>query len=152
MSGRQDALAEQCPVSVQVLTGWPDKHGRVDLVSCKKWLVQCTILYTLTLDKSSFTRYQKHRPTYNYDSLYSSQLLADKGLYMKKWERKKFGFFMGGSKPIFVINYGVCINTQIHHWYWCFALRSLNFLGPMNVRTDDGPHTKPLPLTQLRAL
>ena len=31
-------------------------------------------------------------------------------------------------------------------------LRSLNYLDPMYVRTDDSPHTKPLPLTQLRAL
>ena len=36
--------------------------------------------------------------------------------------------------------------------YLCFALRSLNYLDPMYVRMDASPHTKPLHLTQLRAL
>ena len=36
-------------------TTWPDKHGRVFLVPCKKWLVQCRLLYVRTMDKSLFT-------------------------------------------------------------------------------------------------
>ena len=34
----------------------PDKHDRVFLASCRKWLVQCTLLYTRTLDKLQGTR------------------------------------------------------------------------------------------------
>ena len=38
---------------------------------------------------------------------------------------------------------------SIDHWFWCFALRSLNYLDPVYVRTDDWIHSKPLPLPQL---
>ena len=31
-------------------TGWPVIHGRVFLVLCTKWLVQCTLLYKCTLE------------------------------------------------------------------------------------------------------
>ena len=41
-------------------TGWPVKHGRVFLVPCKKWLVQCTLLHTCTLDKSLLKGTRKH--------------------------------------------------------------------------------------------
>ena len=41
------------------LTG---KHSRVFLLPCKKSLVQCTLLYTSTLDKSLIARCQKTRP------------------------------------------------------------------------------------------
>ena len=34
----------------------PDKHDRVFLASCRKWLVQCTLLYTRTLKKLQCTR------------------------------------------------------------------------------------------------
>ena len=42
----------------------PVKHGRVFLVPCKKWLVYT--LYTRTLDKSCFSRYQKHTVMFNW--------------------------------------------------------------------------------------
>ena len=38
----------------------PDKHDRVFLVPCEKWLFQCTILYMFTLKKSILPRYQKY--------------------------------------------------------------------------------------------
>ena len=41
-------------------TGWPDIHVRLFMVPCKKRLVQCTLLYTRTLDKALLTRSQKH--------------------------------------------------------------------------------------------
>ena len=47
-------------------TVWPVKQGRVFLVPCKKGLVQCTLLYKCTLDKSLFTRYQKHMAMFNW--------------------------------------------------------------------------------------
>ena len=37
----------------------PDKHGRVFLVPCKKWLIQCTLQCTRTLYKSLFTNTRK---------------------------------------------------------------------------------------------
>ena len=59
-------------------TGWPIKHGREFLVSRKKWLFLCMLLYTCTLDKSLILRYQKkkhltvHHVAYNcfYLSIY----------------------------------------------------------------------------------
>ena len=42
-------------------TGRPVNHGRVFLVPSKKWLVQCTLLYMCTLDKSLLSRYQKKK-------------------------------------------------------------------------------------------
>ena len=47
-----------------VCTTRPDK--RVFLVPCKTWLVQLTILYRSTLDKSLFTRYNKHTAMFNW--------------------------------------------------------------------------------------
>ena len=42
-------------------TGEPVTHSRVFLVcTCKKWLVQCKLQDTRTLDKSLFTRYQRN--------------------------------------------------------------------------------------------
>ena len=41
-------------------TGLPVKHGRVILVPFKKWLVQCTLLYTGQI------RYQKHTAMFNW--------------------------------------------------------------------------------------
>ena len=41
------------------LTG---KHSRVFLLPCKKLLIQCTLLFTSTLDKSLIARCQKTRP------------------------------------------------------------------------------------------
>ena len=48
------------PSSSMNLNHVPVKHGNL---SGKKWLVQCTLLYTLTLAKSLFTRYQKDTAT-----------------------------------------------------------------------------------------
>ena len=56
-------------------TGWPVKHGRIYLVPCKKWLVQCTLLYTCTLDSLLLTRYQIHQKLVTlYDTLYIEDL------------------------------------------------------------------------------
>ena len=46
-------------VYTESYTTWPDTHGRVFLV-----LVQCTLLYTRTLDNSLFTKYQKNADIY----------------------------------------------------------------------------------------
>ena len=42
------------------VTGRPIIHGRVVLILCKRWLVQCTCVLSRSLEKSLFTRYQKN--------------------------------------------------------------------------------------------
>ena len=69
---RQEAATARAKTQVIYLkkiildTARPEKHARVSfLVPCIKWLVQCTLLYNRTLDKTIFKSYQKHTAMYN---------------------------------------------------------------------------------------
>ena len=47
-------------------TGWPAKHCSIFLVPCKQWHVQCTLLFTCTLDNSLLPMYEKHTAMFNW--------------------------------------------------------------------------------------
>ena len=53
-------------ISPLTYTGWPAKHGRIFLVLCKTLLVQCTPLYTCTMDKSHLPTSQKNTAIFNW--------------------------------------------------------------------------------------
>ena len=43
-------------LNIYLHTGWPDKHGRVFIVPCKMWIVQCTLLWSIHTLASLFTK------------------------------------------------------------------------------------------------
>ena len=47
-------------------TGWPVKHECVFLVPWEMWLVQWSLLYLSTLEKTLFTRYQQKTAMFNW--------------------------------------------------------------------------------------
>ena len=66
-------------VNTLLYTTWPDKHGRVVLVPCKKWLVQYMLLYTCSLDESLFSSYQKNTDMFNW-----SPCMLEHTTYLKR--------------------------------------------------------------------
>ena len=53
-------------------TVWPDKHGSIFLVPRIKWSVQCTSLYTCTLDNSLFPWLQKNTAMFNWSLVHNT--------------------------------------------------------------------------------
>ena len=54
------------PMMLPLYRAWPVNYGRVFMVPCIKWLVQCTLLCTCTLDKYLFPNYQNNTAMFNW--------------------------------------------------------------------------------------
>ena len=54
------------------------------LIPCKKWFVQCTLQYMRTLNKSLFTRSQKHTAMYNWLPCTRMEMMSRRGSMIGK--------------------------------------------------------------------